>query len=191
MMKITRSLFSLLITVLACYPEAHEIQMNRLVIIQHDDTHLSLKLLTNDIQLIQSLLAPDTPIKDFILAYSSINKADYLKNMGSIKETLKENIKIKASDLPLKLSNWNFSQLNATQESFQKYTMQLMTLPNDQHIDYESTIEITADALSSKPINEIDITLPASLGKVLLIAYRPNQTVYEPTQKIHRIRIPQ
>ncbi len=157
----------------------HELQDNRATLVLRDKTHISVTFYLAYSAVLHQTLAPQRPLAEFLAVYSSMRPDDLNRELMKAQDKLRAGIKIY---LPpggeAAISNWIWPDAKQVQATLQKCIMQALTDPAGHF--HEDPLEIHADAVSTGEIVSVKVLFPAEFQKVLVVAYKPNQTWVEP-----------
>jgi hypothetical protein len=86
----------------------------------------------------------------------------------------------------LRMTPLRWPSLSETRKLFQHSAMAAVALGTE--IAEPTPLEFTADALAAQRIEAVDVQLPAALADVLVISYKPVQTLVDPQSHKARVR---
>lgn len=165
---------------------AHEVETNRLTLVLRDRNHVSLTYFIDYPGALHQALAPKRPFTEFIVMYSAMAPGDFQKALSRAHERLQTGTTLGLSLGTLAITGWKWPTAERAQGFLREIAMAAIVGPSDHaHLP---PLEVRAEALAPKDITTLDVRLPAELGDVLVVSYRPNQTLAKPDGKSTRIR---
>ena len=169
----------LALTALSITASAHELQDNRATLVLRDQTHISVTLYLSYCEALHLALAPDRPLPEFMMVYSTMSPDRLQRAIGAAQSRFQSATRLYlAAGKELSLSNWVFPDVKQVQSALQRWIMQAMAEPGGHF--HEEPLEIHAEAQSPEPVTSVRIQFPEEFQKVLVVAYRPNQLWVEP-----------
>jgi hypothetical protein len=172
---------SLLAWVLASSAAAHELESNRATLVLRDSQHLSLTFFLDYPRVLHQVLAPQQPLKEFVLMYSAMNPAQLQSQLLEAQRKLQSGIAVTLHNgKAVALTHWVWPEARAVQTVLQQRAMQAVVAPADHA--HAATMEIRAQASSSstKDFNMITLQLPPQFQQVLVVSYQPKQVLMKP-----------
>ena len=170
---------------------AHEIQANRLTLIQRDTSHLSLRWQIDLISALQRTLEPKSEAVSFQVKLLSLPQTQFeaaLKRTQShIEKELELVIDKPKSKARIRLTpkSWRWPKPSELRNHLQQLTAaavlrQSGQLSGSDH-DHPEFFEVTAELVEpAYDLSNMTIKTPEVLGKVMLVYYRPRQLWLDP-----------
>jgi hypothetical protein len=156
--------------------QAHELPSNRLTVVLRDNTHVTLTYFIDYTAALHQALEPKRAITEFAMIYSAMPTAEFQKALAHAQNKFSSATKI---NLPngeaLPITNWRWPEAAKVQTQLQQRVMQSVVAANDHR--HEIALEIQAEAVSNRKINNLSVSLPYSFGTVMVVSYKPNQTL--------------
>jgi hypothetical protein len=166
---------------------AHELQDNRATLVLRDRTHVSVTLYIAYTEALHQALAPQRPLPEFLFLYSTVPLAELEKDLARAHAKFQSATRMVTGDsVPVPLSNWVWPNASQVQSLLRQRVMASIAAP-DGHI-HEEPVEIHADANATREITSIQVQFPDEFQSVLVVAYRPTQTLVESKSLSHVIR---
>ena len=159
---------------------AHELPGNRLTVVRRDELHLALTLFLDDgLQVLQRLLEPTRDLREFILAHAPMPPAQLQARLRQAARALDEGTRVTSlAGQAWKLSGWEWPEATQVSRLLQQRAMQAVVAPGEHA--HDSAVELRAQAHTERAGASVSVTLPRSLGRVLVVSYRPSQIGVEP-----------
>ncbi|WMW79138.1 hypothetical protein RF679_10800 [Undibacterium cyanobacteriorum] len=153
---------------------AHDLEANRVSVVLRDNIHLSLQFRIDYFNFLRQAYAPTANEKQALLELASLSDQAFdVLYQQSQKLFIEQTILNAGADTPLQLSHWRWPKVSHIQQSIRKLSAQMIVSPQE-HIHYDF-VEVQADAIAMKEVNQCRLKLPSSLGNVLVIHYRAQQ----------------
>lgn len=153
---------------------AHDLEANRVSVVLRDNIHLSLQFRINYLNFLRQAYAPNVNEKQALIELASMtDQAFDVLYLQSQKLFIQQTILSAGTDSPLQLSHWRWPKAALIQQSIRELSAQMIVSPQE-HIHYDF-IEVQADAIAMKEVNQCHLKLAPSLGNVLVIHYRAQQ----------------
>lgn len=169
---------SIVVALLVCAAPAHELQDNRVTLVLRDRKHLSMTVYISYPEALHKALAPQQPFQDFLLSYSAMNVELLGVELSRAQRRYQSATRLRLSPGgETELTNWIWPDVKQVQSLLQRRVMQAVVDP-DGH-SHEAPVEIHADANSGADISGVQVQFPEEFGRVLVVAYRPNQVWVE------------
>jgi hypothetical protein len=172
---------SLLAWVLASSAAAHELESNRATLVLRDSQHLSLTFFLDYPRVLHQVLAPQQPLKEFVLMYSAMNPAQLQSQLLEAQRKLQSGIAVTLHNgKAVALTHWVWPEARAVQTVLQQRAMQAVVAPADHA--HAATMEVRAQASVSnnKNFTTITLQLPPQFQQVLVVSYQPKQVLMKP-----------
>jgi hypothetical protein len=180
-----RTLAALLLT-LPITAGAHDVVANRLTLVQRDANHVSMTLVIDYVATLKAAAAPGASYKEFVIACSGMADAQLQRTLSQAHTTLEKGIVLNdAQHRTLRVTPLRWPSLTEARKLLQQAAMAAIALGTDKA--EPTTLELTADIVSSQRIQSLDVQLPAALADVLVVSYKPVQTVIDPQSRKARI----
>lgn len=174
-MSISRTLTTTILVALLAFPTtAHELQDNRATLVLRDRTHLSVTVYISYSEALHKTLAPQRPFQEFLLTYSAMSLELLEKELKLAQKRFQLATRVLlASGGEAVLTNWVWPDAKRVQSLLQQRVMQAVVDANGHF--HETPMEIHADANAAADISGLQVQFPEEFGRVLVVAYRPNQ----------------
>lgn len=159
---------------------AHELPGNRLTVVRRDDLHLSLTLFLDDApQALQLILEPGRPLREFVLAHAALTPAQLQGPLRLAGRRLAEGTRVSTlAGQAWQFTGWEWPAAEQVSRVLQQRAMQAVVAPGEHA--HDGALELRAQARTDRAGASVSVTLPRSLGRVLVVAYRPSQAWVEP-----------
>ena len=172
---------TLLLAVLILLPtpaQAHELQDNRATLVLRDKTHLSLTIFISYAEALHQFLAPQRPLPEFLMVYSALKPEDIQRQLQRAQSHFQSTTHLYAQSGEIPIASWIWPDAKQTQAMMQQRIMQAMVDPAGHA--HDQPLEIHAEAIAQQEITSVRTQFPDEFQRVLVVAYRPNQTWSEP-----------
>lgn len=168
----------LLLALAAAASHAHENEANRATLVLRDKGHLSAALYIQYSEALHQALAPQLSYPDFVMTYGAMDAPRFNASLAQAQAKFQAATRLVRQDgSVLTLTRWQWPAAAQVQRLLRERSMALMV---GGHA-HEPPQEITAELHSDKPIAAITAQFPPAFKQVLLVSYRPEQTVYDGT----------
>lgn len=174
-MNIYSALANTIVVALLVFPAtAHELQDNRATLVLRDRTHLSVTVYISYSEALHKTLAPQRPFQEFLLTYSAMSVELLEKELKLAQERFQLSTRLRlAPGGEAVLTNWVWPDAKRVQSLLQQRVMQAVVDASGHF--HETPMEIHADANAATDISGVQVQFPEEFGRVLVVAYRPNQ----------------
>jgi hypothetical protein len=177
--RLRRALLVLALGLPAVSLYAHDLQANRLSLVQREPNHLSLSFHLGYTEALHRALAPQLSRQAFVLAHSTLAPAELQKALALAQARFEAGTRLVMPDgSRLTLSRWNWPSAAQVQVLLQQQVMQAIAGAGEHA--HEPVVEVQADALSPVPIEEVSLQLPPAFDQVLVVSWRPQQRWVKP-----------
>jgi len=181
-----KTLAALLLMALPITAGAHDVVANRLTLVQRDANHVSMTLVIDYVTTLKAVAAPAASYKEFVIACSGMADAQLQRTLSQAHATLEKSIVLQdAQHRTLRVTPLRWPSLTEARKLLQQSAMAAIALGTDK--PEPTTLELTADIVSSQRIQSLDVQLPAALADVLVVSYKPVQTAIDPQSRKARI----
>ena len=174
----TTPLALLAILLLTAPLRAHELQDNRATLVLRDKTHLSLTIYVAYAEILHQFLAPQRPLPEFLMVYSALKPEDIQRQLQRAQSHFQSTTHLYAQSGEIPIANWVWPDAKQTQAMMQQRIMQAMVDPAGHA--HDQPLEIHAEAVAPQEVTAVRAQFPDEFQRVLVVAYRPNQTWSEP-----------
>ena len=158
---------------------AHELQANRLTLVLRDGLHLHLTLQLELLEALHQSLAPQQPLQAFVLQHAPWSRDALSVVLSRTYSLWVQGIRLQPEgQAALRMGRWNWPSVDRVSALLQKRAMQLLADPGAHA--HPEPVEVRSEALASKEITELKVTMPQAFGKVLVVSYRPRQVWVAP-----------
>lgn len=162
----------------------HEIDADRLTIVQRSPEHLSLTFRLDEMSVLQRALAPDADPASgsagVLLSMTAMSDADFARVLDGARARFAAELVLADQDGQIiALSNWRWPPAAPLRQRIRTRAMQSIVGDDpDSHVhddDHEHADSITVDAIARSPVISLTVALPAAADDLLVVAYRPTQ----------------
>ena len=161
----------LLLVGIAC--AAHELAENRATLVLRDRNHLSLTVYLSYPEALHQALLPQREFAAFLLIYSSMDPAQFEKELARAQKRFQAQIHVFAPEKEAALSGWVWPEAKTVQSMLRERVMRAMVDPNIHA--HEAPVELRAEAVAAQEITGARVQFPAEWQRVLVVWYRPSQ----------------
>ena len=176
--RASTTLFLALLLLATASAQAHELQDNRATLILRDKSHLSLTLYVAYAEILHQFLAPQRPLPEFLMVYSALKPEDIQRQLQRAQSHFQSTTHLYAQSGEIPIANWVWPDAKQTQAMMQQRIMQAMVDPAGHA--HDQPLEIHAEAVAPQEVTAVRAQFPDEFQRVLVVAYRPNQTWSEP-----------
>jgi len=181
-----KALAALLLIALPVSVSAHDVVANRLMLVQREANHVSMTLVIDYVTTLKAVAAPAANYKEFVIACSGMADAQLQRTLSQAHTTLEKGIVLNdAQHRTLRVTPLRWPSLTEARKLLQQSAMAAIALGTDK--PEPTTLELTADIVSSQRIQSLDVQLPAALADVVVVSYKPMQTAIDPQSRKARI----
>lgn len=175
-----RNVLALLVLAAACATgTAHELQANRLTLVQREAHHLSLSLHLDYLPVLHRTLAPRQDYREFVLAHAAMEHAQLAAALQRAQAAFEASTRLTLPDgSALPVQRWRWPEARRVQALLQQQAMRWIAGPGDHA--HDDPIEVPAECVSRSPIRSVQVQLPAAFDAVLVVSYRPRQAWARP-----------
>lgn len=154
---------------------AHELQGNRLVLVQRDTRHLQLTLHLHLLEALHRALAPAQPLREFVLRQAPSSPQALAAILTPAYAAWEKGLRLLLNgQTPLQPGLWDWPEATRVSALLQGRAMQLIADPGAHA--HEEPIEVRSEAVAPREITTLRVALPPAFGRVLVVSYRPRQT---------------
>jgi len=166
---------------------SHEIEANRLTLVQRERNHVTLNFQLDLVPILHRLLAPRSSVQEFVLSHAALPLPVFRTQLLRAQAQLQERALLARPDgTPVAITNWSWPAPEQVQGLMQQRAMRAITA--DDHADHDAVTTVSAQALSTGDLSSLDVRLPDEVAPVLVVSYRPRQTWLERKSPVARIR---
>jgi hypothetical protein len=164
---------------LASQSYAHELESNRVTLVQRDSQHLALTFYIDYVDAVYDILAPERPFEEFVMLHSAMPLAGFKLALDQAHKKLVADTQLSAAGgKALAISNWRWPDAARVHDSLKQRAMQLVVGAGQQHA-HATVFEVQAEVTSVAPITAVSVKLPAVIQPALLVWYRPQQVLID------------
>lgn len=156
----------------------HELQENRLTLVQRDGRHLSLTFHLDVAALLPRALLPRSAAPAALLALVAMQPDEFRQRLLQLQGHIERGTRLTAGGRELVPTNWQWPEAARVQGLLRQRGMQAVVAPADHA--HDSLVEVRADCVSERDLTTLAVRLPPELQRVLVVAYRPRQTWLAP-----------
>lgn len=174
---------------LLCHPQgvqAHELEANRLTLVQRDDRHVQLTLIVDLPAALHRLTSPAEPYAEFLVRCAAAALPDLQRVFESAKaQWQRETVLETRSGVAGSFQRWQWPEARSLQASMQENLMSLMTASKTAGADHAhpQPQEVQAHWVASKgAVTSLKVSLPPSIKPTLVVSYRPHQQWLTPKE---------
>lgn len=179
---------ALLGSLLASSTYAHELQANRVTLVQRDSQHLALTFYIDYVDAVYDILAPERPFEEFVMLHSAMPLATFKLALDRAHKKLVADTQLSApGGKALAMSNWRWPDAAKVQDSLKQRAMQLVVGAGQQHA-HPLVFEVQAQVRSAAPVTAVNVKLPQVIQPALLVWYRPQQALLAPKAGAKTVR---
>lgn len=156
----------------------HDVGGNRLTLVQREPNHLSLVFLIDYVGLLHRSLAPGATRAEFALACTSMGETELRRRVLQAQSAFAGQFTLQAQGgqrLPPPQLRW--PDLSLTRRLLRETVMAAVVAPAEHA--HQDPVEIQGDVVADGALGEVTLHLPAALGEVLVVSYRPNQRLLD------------
>jgi hypothetical protein len=179
---------ALLGSLLASQGYAHELESNRVTLVQRDSQHLALTFYIDYVDAVYDILAPARPFEEFVMLHSAMPLATFKLALDRAHKKLVADTQLSApGGKALAISNWRWPDAAKVQDSLKQRAMQLVVGAGLQHA-HPPVFEVQAEVMAAEPFTSVTVKLPEVIQPAVLVWYRPRQMQLEPNAGARTVR---
>ena len=153
---------------------AHELDANRVTVVQRDERHLSLSFHIDLAVALHRAIAPRLSFQEFVLAHAAMKPQDLSTALRPALRRFEAGTRLSLPEgRAAPALRWRWPDDAQVQALLQQDAMRLVVAPAD-HAHVEAA-EIRAEWQAGADIARVALQLPAEFGDVLVVSYRPRQ----------------
>lgn len=153
---------------------AHEVDTNRLTLVQRDARHLALTFYVDYVGLLARTLAPGASRAEFTALCAAMPDERLRLQLRQAHALFERAVDIRtAAGERLRLAAFRWPEFRDARRVLRDEATQSV-VGAATHV-HASPTEIFADALSTTPADDLRVVLPPALGTVVVVSYRPVQ----------------
>lgn len=161
---------------------AHELQADRLTIVQRAPNHFSLTFLIDESTLLRRTLSPQATEEEFILSLAAMPEDRFSALVKQARSRFESELSIVSTDnRKMTLAAWSWPKPSRLQSEARTRAAQLI-VGDAAHVHHQAA-EIRVDAVSVAPIQRIQLKLPVALPELNVVSYRPVEQRYRQDQR--------
>lgn len=154
--------------------QAHELQANRLTLVLRDGLHLQLTLQLVFLDALHQSLAPQQPLQAFVLQHAAWSREALSVVLSRTYSLWVQGMRLQPEgQADLRMGRWNWPSAERVSALLQSRAMQLLADPGTHA--HPEPVEVRSEAVASKDITGLQVTMPSAFGRVLVVSYRPRQ----------------
>jgi hypothetical protein len=158
---------------------AHELDANRVTVVQRDERHLSLSFHIDLAAALHRAIAPRLSFQEFVLAHAAMKPQDLSTTLRPALRRFEASTRLSLTEgRAAPTLHWRWPDDAQVQALLQQHAMRLVVAPAD-HTHVEPT-EVRAEWQASADIARVALQLPPEFGSVLVVSYRPRQAWLRP-----------
>ena len=179
----------LMLWALATSAVAHELASNRATLVLRDRQHLSLTFFVDYTSVLHQVLAPKTPVQEFVLMYSAMKPQEFQTQLLAAQSKLQSSTGLAfASGRVAALTRWAWPQAAAVQILLQQRAMQSVVAPADHSHAVQTEIRTETRSANPEELASVTLQLPPEFQEVLIVSYQPKQVFVKPGMRSPAIR---
>ena len=156
------------------FANAHEVETNKLNLVQREPLHISATFYVNPGDYFQPVLNDQVTQQTVYVHLASMDDESFETLNSKVQAFYKKQIKFKLlNDASVQLSNWQFANGLSIRKSIQQHLAQQLLVPGS-HAHFEP-VQFTVQLTGRTDLSKILPKLPSNFGKVLVIANKPQQ----------------
>lgn len=171
--------FAIVIALLAISSglSAHELQADRLTIVQRAPNHFSLTFLIDELTLLRRLLSPRATEAEFVLSLAAMSDDKFSALVKQARSRFESELSVVGTDKrKMTLAAWHWPEAARLRNEARTRAAQLI-VGDAPHVHQEAA-EIRVDAVSISPTERIQLKLPVALPELNVVSYRPVEQRY-------------
>ena len=166
--------------------QGHELESNRLTLVQRDDRHVQLTMLIDLPAALHRLTSPAEPYAEFLVRSAAAPLPDLQRVLDTAKlQWQRETVLETRSGDTGSFQRWQWPEARALQTAVQERWRSLRTAsktPGADHI-HPRPLEVQAHWVASKgAVSALKVSLPPSMKPTLVVSYRPHQQWLTPKE---------
>ncbi len=179
---------ALVSSLLASSGHAHELQFNRVTLVQRDSQHLALTFFIDYVDAVYDIVAPERPFEEFVMLHSAMPLAPFKLVLERAHTKLVTDTQLStAGGKALAISNWRWPDAAKVHDSLKQRAMQMVVGTGPQHA-HAPAFEVQAEVTATTPISVVTVKLPDVIQPAVLVWYRPRQMQLEPKAGAKTVR---
>jgi hypothetical protein len=153
---------------------SHEIEANRLTIVQRGPQHFALTFYVDYVELLRSTLAPSASTQEFASVCAAVPDERLGSQLRAAHAAFERALDVRTvSGERLRVGPLRWPAFRDAQRRLREAAMRGVVDPTAH--EHAAPVEITGDAVAAVPVDELRVTLPRTLGTVVVVSYRPTQ----------------
>ncbi len=153
---------------------SHEIEVNRVTIVQRESQHLVVTFYVDYVGLLRATLAPSVSRQEFASVSSAAADDRLASQLRAAHAAFEKALDVRtASGQRLRVGSLRWPAFRDAQRWLREEAMRAVVDPTSH--EHGAPAEITGDLVAAAPVDEIRVTLPRTLGEVVVVTYRPTQ----------------
>lgn len=158
---------------------AHELEASRATVVLREPGLVSLALHVDYMSLLQQSLAPRDSVEQFLFTAAAMPPEKFRDALERTQRALQAGTQLRLpGGRTQAFARWVWPDAARVQGLLRERVMQQVTASAQHPAD--ATLEIQAEVLLPTAVASLRLQLPAALGRVLVVWYRPGQQWVEP-----------
>lgn len=156
------------------FVQAHELQENRLTLVQRENRHVSLQFYVDFLSMLKAVADPNLASDEFAKKYAAAPPSIMASLLRSSEDRWQKAIILTSGKTTLSIRNWRWPNAEQVQRALQERVMHRIVAPHEHAAPV--VLEVSADGLSSTNLKTLKLQLPPEMYPLLVVSYRPRQT---------------
>lgn len=153
---------------------AHELTENRATIVKREERHFLMALYLDLPEILSSILEPDKPFNEFVLAYAALPEPEFSKRLTRAEKLVQEGVQLtNQNGLGPSLTQWKWPAADKLQSDLRTIAAQMLTAPDGGH--HDEPVMVQAEFLMQDASDRLRVTFPKQVSPVLIVSYAPKQ----------------
>jgi hypothetical protein len=163
------------------FASAHEVETNRLSLVQREPSHVSATFYVSPFDYFQPVLDAEVTQQLAYVHLASLDDEVFAALHTSAQAYYKQKITFKVNkDKWAQLSNWQFSNWQLIKTNVQQHLAQQLLNPGS-HVHIEP-VQFAVQLTSGPDLSPLQPYLPSNWGKILVVASKPKQIWLDSSQ---------
>jgi hypothetical protein len=157
----------------------HELESERVTVIQREPRHLSVTFHLDEVELLRRLLAPTATHVEFCLSLAAMPDQSFGKALDAAHRRFAASLSVITADgEPLELQSWRWSSQADIRSRVREVAMIAVAGGSDPL--HRPVDEIAVDAIARSGFAAVRLVLPSVIADTIVVSYRPQQQRYRP-----------
>lgn len=153
---------------------AHELDANRVTLVQRSPTHLSISFLIDYPSALKRLLLPNGSMDEFLFRYAGMPQPEFRLALEQTQRLVAESthLEMDGNTSPLR-PTWKWPAPDDVKTALQEQVMQRIT-GGESH-QHAALTEIRAEVVAEAEIASVKLTVSDAFLPLMVVSYRPRQ----------------